>query len=90
MLDVYIPGVEKMETELKKYKTIFDAIEAIRKENGDLKQKVEEKSIDEQLQYAKLKQDYAAAMELIQLLPKEILEAYKSSNKRRAIQQDSR
>ena len=93
MLDVYIPGVEKMETELKKYKTIFDAIESIRKENGDLKQKVEAteaKSIDEQLQYAKLKQDYAAAMELIQLLPKEILEAYKSSSKRRAIHQDSR
>lgn len=93
MLDVYIPGVEKMETELKKYKTIFDAIEAIRKENGNLKQKVEAKeakSIDEQLQYAKLKQDYAAAMELIQLLPKEILEAYKSSSKRRAIHQDSR
>ena len=93
MLDVYIPGVEKMATALNNYRAAFDKVGSLQNENADLKQKVkakEAKSIDEQLQYAKLKQDYATAMDLIQRLPKEILETYKNSNKQRAIQQDSR
>ena len=77
MLDVYIPGVEQMQTELKKYDAAFAQEET-------LKAKVEEKKrkgLEEQLREAKLEHDYREAMDLLSRIPKEILDEYGKKNK---------
>ena len=79
MLDVYIPAVEQMQTELKKYDAAFGQEEALKQENQALKAKVEEKKrkgLEEQLREAKLEHDYREAMELLHRIPKEILDEY--------------
>ena len=84
MLDVYIPGVEQMQTELKKYDAAFAQEETLKKENETLKAKVEEKKrkgLEEQLREAKLEHDYREAMDLLSRIPKEILDEYGKKNK---------
>ena len=83
MLDVYIPGVEQMQTELKKYDA-FAQEESLKKENETLKVEVEEKKrkgLEEQLREARLEHDYREAMELLHRIPKEILDEYGKKKK---------
>jgi hypothetical protein len=85
MLDVYIPGVEKMQSALKKYDTAFSQTEALRQENAVLKQQIEVKenrSIDARLKEAQLLQDYHEAQALLQRIPQDILEEYAPSNQK--------
>ena len=85
MLDVYIPAVEQMQTELKKYDAAFAQEEALKQENQALKAKVEEKKrkgLEEQLREAKLEHDYREAMDLIQRIPPDILEEYRHPDRR--------
>ena len=85
MLDVYIPGVEQMQTELKKYDAAFAQEETLKKENETLKAKVEEKKrkgLEEQLREAKLEHDYQEAVSLLQRIPPEILEEYRHPGRR--------
>lgn len=93
ILGVFIPDMEQMQTELKKYKKTFEEIEAIRAENTELKAKANEKanqSIDDQLKLAKLQLEYQSAINLIQRILEEILEDYRKINRQRVIHQDSR
>jgi hypothetical protein len=85
MLDVYIPAVEQMQTELKKYDAAFAQEEALKQENQALKAKVDEKKrkgLEEQLREAKLEHDYREAMDLIQRIPPDILEEYRHPDRR--------
>ena len=85
MLDVYIPGVEKMQTVFKKYDAAFSQAEALHRENVALKQQVEAKeykSIDARLKEAQLLQDYHEAQALLQRIPQDILEEYAPSNQK--------
>ena len=85
MLDVYIPGVEQMQTELKKYDAAFAQEETLKKENETLKAKVEEKKrkgLEEQLRETKLEHDYQEAVSLLQRIPPEILEEYRHPGRR--------
>ena len=85
MLDVYIPGVEQMQTKLKKYDAAFAQEETLKKENETLKAKVEEKKrkgLEEQLREAKLEHDYQEAVSLLQRIPPEILEEYRHPGRR--------
>ena len=85
MLDVYIPGVEQMQTELKKYDAAFAQEEALKQENQALKAKVEEKKrkgLEEQLREARLEHDYREAVDLLRRIPPEILDEYRHPDRR--------
>ena len=85
MLDVYIPGVEQMQTELKKYDAAFAQEEALKQENQALKAKVDEKKrkgLEEQLREARLEHDYREAVDLLQRIPPEILDEYRHPDRR--------
>ena len=83
LLDRYIPAVEQMHSTLKKYQVAFTATAAenkkLKKENTQLEQsldKVTEKSTLKQLTDAKLRQDYAEAIAVLERIPKEVLDEY--------------
>ena len=79
MLEKFIPGVEAMATELKKYSTAFAQEDALRKENGALKFKIHEEqaeSLEDQLRITKLEHDYHQALTIIERIPPEIIAEY--------------
>lgn len=69
LLDRYIPDVERMGTELKKYKAAFDSTGA------ELKALRSESTL-KKLRENQLRRDYEAALALIGRLPPEVLRQY--------------
>ena len=84
ILDKYIPNVERMHTQLKKYNVAFTdtAAEntALKKENASLEAELDAKSgesIEKQLREAKLHYEYKQAKALLDRIPREVLDLYK-------------
>ena len=89
MLDKFIPNIERMQTQLKKYKTTFAVTtaenEALKKEKAELEAKLdasERVSVNKRLQEIQLQQDYHDAVALLSQIPKEVLEEYTKTHKR--------
>ena len=83
LLDSYIPAVEQMQTQLKKYKRAFtDTVmenQELKKENEKLElslEKAQKKSVSKAIKDMQLQRDYENAVELLEHIPKEILEMY--------------
>lgn len=83
LLDSYIPAVEQMQTQLKKYKRVFtDTVienQELKKENEKLElslEKAQKKSVSKAIKDIQLQRDYENAVELLEHIPKEILEMY--------------
>ena len=82
LLDGYIPAVEKMRTQLKKYSTAFTSTKA---ENEKLKNKKLSESLEEanhesvlkKLNDAKLQREYEEALVVLERIPPEIITAYR-------------
>lgn len=85
MLDKFIPGVEAMATELKKYQSAFDEEESVRKENEALRIRLrarKDESLDDQMRISRLEHDYNEAMALIERIPPDILKQYRHPERR--------
>ncbi|HIZ57952.1 MAG TPA: plasmid recombination protein [Candidatus Faecalibacterium gallistercoris] len=83
LLDGYIPAVEKMRSQLKKYSTAFTSTKAenekLKKKNKKLSESLDEathESVLKQLKDAKLQREYQEALEILERIPKEVLDAY--------------
>ena len=83
LLDGYIPAVEKMHTQLKKYSTAFASTKAenekLKRKNKKLSESLDEathESVLKQLKDAKLQRDYQEAVAILERIPKEVLDAY--------------
>ena len=83
MLDSYIPAVSKMRTELNRYQVAFTETAAenrqLKKKNRTLSaslDKAKEGSVLKRLEDAKLRQDYEAAVQTLNRIPKEVLDFY--------------
>jgi len=97
LLDKYIPNVERMHTQLKKYNTAFTdtATEnaALKKENASLEAELESKSqesIEKRLREAQLHRDYQQAIALLERIPKDILDQAKWESRQAGKQRESR
>ena len=84
LLDSYIPAVEKMRTQLKKYSTAFTSTKAenekLKKKNKKLSESLDEathESVLKQLKDAKLQREYQEALAILERIPPEIVAAYK-------------
>ncbi|OUN39310.1 hypothetical protein B5G28_05600 [Faecalibacterium sp. An77] len=83
LLDGYIPAVEKMRTQLKKYSTAFTSTKAenekLKKKNKKLSESLEEanyESVLKKLEDAKLQREYQEALAVLERIPPEVLEEY--------------
>lgn len=83
LLDGYIPAVEKMRTQLKKYSTAFTCTKAenekLKKKNKKLSESLEEanhESVLKKLNDAKLQREYQEALAVLERIPPEVLEEY--------------
>ena len=80
LLDEYIPGVERMNTRLKKYDTEYKTLTA---ENAALESKLSaaeeagREKIANRLKYIGMEQELRELHELVDSIPKEIIDAYK-------------
>ena len=90
LLDSYIPAVEKMRTQLKKYSTAFTSTKAenekLKKKNKKLSESLDEathESVLKQLKDAKLQREYQEALAILERIPPEVLNAYASGNQER-------
>ena len=87
ILDKYIPNVEKMSTQMKKYSTAFADLKtenkklagANRKLSSALKEEKQE-SILKKMSDLKLKHDYEEAVAILERIPPKVLEAYAPDN----------
>ena len=81
LLNKFLPAAEKLNTELKRYRTAFKELESenaeLTKKNKALTDKSKE-SLLKRLQIAQLERDYAAAMDLLGRIPPEILSGVKN------------
>ena len=84
LLDGYIPAVEKMRTQLKKYSTAFTSTKAenekLKKKNKKLSESLEEanhESVLKKLNDAKLQREYEEALVVLERIPPEIITAYR-------------
>ena len=83
LLDGYIPAVEKMRTQLKKYSTA-SAVPRLRMRNSSGKTKKLSESLEEathesvlkKLEDAKLQREYEEALAVLERIPPEVLEEY--------------
>lgn len=82
-LDKYIPDVEKMSTEMKKYGAAFDKLKTenrdLARENEEMSRELQEsrkESTLKKLEDLKLRRDCEAAAAVLEKIPAEILEAY--------------
>ena len=89
MLDKYIPNVERMHTQLKKYNVAFTDTTAenaaLKQENASLEAELESKSqesIEKQLREAQIHQEYQKAKALLDRIPKEVLAEYSHEKNR--------
>ena len=83
LLDGYIPAVEKMRTQLKKYSTAFSSTKAenekLKRKNKELSESLEEathESVLKKLEDAKLQREYEEALAVLERIPPEVLEEY--------------
>ena len=86
LLDGYIPAVEKMQTQLKKYNVAFTETttenKRLKKKTIELKQSLEaatKTSVLKELQDVQLKRDYEDTLALLERIPKEVIEFYQTS-----------
>ena len=86
LLDGYIPAVEKMQTQLKKYNVAFTETAAenkkLKKKNAELAQSLEaatKTSVLKELRDAQLRCDYEDVLTLLERIPKEVIEFYQTS-----------
>ena len=96
LLDKYIPNVERMHTQLKKYNATFTDTTAenavLKRENATLEAELESKSkesIEKQLREARLHRDYQQAKALLDRSPKEILDQAKQGVRQFGKQRES-
>ena len=78
LLDGYIPAVEKMQTQLKKYNVAFT--ETATKKAAELEQSLEaatKTSVLKELRDAQLRRDYEDALALLERIPKEVLDEFR-------------
>lgn len=83
LLDGYIPAVEKMRTQLKKYSTAFSSTKAenekLKRKNKKLSESLEEathESVLKKLEDAKLQREYEEALAVLERISPEVLEEY--------------
>ncbi len=83
VLDSYIPNVARMKDQLRKYNVAFTKTSAenkkLKKQNktlSDSLQEAEHGSVLKHLEGAKLRQDYEAAVQTLNRIPKEVLDLY--------------
>ena len=79
ILDSYIPNVEKMHTQVKRYSAAAAENKKLKKKNARLEKDLEaaqDKGVLKKLEEAKLRQSYEAAVELLDRIPPEIIRAY--------------
>ena len=83
LLDGYIPAVEKMRTQLKKYSTAFTSTkvenEKLKQKNKKLSESLDEathESVLKKLNDAKLQREYEETVAILERIPKEVLDAY--------------
>ena len=83
LLDGYIPAVEKMRTQLKKYSTAFTSTKAenekLKKKNKKLSESLEEanhESVLKKLNDAKLQREYQEAIAVLERIPPEVIDSY--------------
>ena len=83
LLDSYIPAVEKMRTQLKKYRTAFTSTKAenekLKKKNKTLSESLDEathESVLKQLKDAKLQREYQESLAILERIPPEVLAEY--------------
>lgn len=85
LLELYIPGVEKMKTRLKKYDTEYKTLTA---ENAALETELEKaqdagkEKIANRLKYAGLEQELRELHKVVDSIPPEILTAYARANEK--------
>lgn len=85
LLARYIPAVEEMATQLKKYGVAFEEVEDLQAENEQLTRELDAAkrgSIHEKLEHAKLQQEYKQAVAVLDRIPPEIKEQYAKPNAR--------
>ena len=76
LLARYIPAVEEMATQLKKFGVAFEEVEELQAENKQLARELDAAkrgSIAEKLEHAKLQQEYKQARAILDRIPPEIL-----------------
>ena len=90
LLVKYVPGVERMARQLKKFDAGFRKLSAenrkLKKENDDLRQKLnakEHESVLKQMSDLKLKRDYEEAKAILDRIPPDILKAYSGRTQER-------
>ena len=83
LLDGYIPAVEKMRSQLKKYSTAFTSTKAenekLKRKNKKLSESLEEanhESVLKQLKDAKLQREYQEALAVLERIPPEVIDSY--------------
>ena len=86
LLDGYIPAMEKMHTQLKKYNVTFTETatenKRLKKKTIELKQSLEavtKTSVLKELRDAQLRRDYEDALTLLERIPKGVIEFYQTS-----------
>ena len=90
LLDGYIPAVEKMRTQLKKYSTAFTSTKAenekLKRKNKKLSESLEEvnhESVLKKLNDAKLQREYQEALAVLERIPPEVLAIYACGDRER-------
>ena len=90
LLDSYIPAVEKMRTQLKKYSTAFTSTKAenekLKRKNKKLSESLEEanhESVLKKLNDAKLQREYEEALAVLERIPSEVLAVYACGDRER-------
>lgn len=90
LLARYIPAVEEMATQLKKYGVAFEEVEELQAENEQLTRELDAAkrgSIHEKLEQAKLQREYRDAKAILDRIPPEILNQLRKES--RAVQRDT-
>ena len=84
LLDGYIPAVEKMQTQLKKYNVAFTETatenKRLKKKAAELERSLEattKTSVLKELRDAQLRRDYEDALALLERIPKEVLDEFR-------------
>ena len=95
LLDGYIPAVEKMQTQLKKYNVAFTETatenKRLKKKNAELAQSLEaatKTSVLKELRDAQLKRDYEDALALLERIPQEIISSYRFASHDPSVQKE--
>ena len=95
LLDGYIPAVEKMHTQLKKYSTAFTSTKAenekLKRKNKKLSESLDEathKSVLKQLEDARFQREYQEALAVLERIPQEIISAYRFASHDPSVQKE--